>query len=261
MTAVNRKKLRRRFIGIGALAAAFALGLVIVGRMYMAAEDVRVGAPAQSQQTASPSPPAISPPPSIVPDFPWPPPKASASYVLPNDLLKKRETVGDVSNQIITALEADGYVERSFFLTPAGGVALVTHIEKINDDGSPSNGTDRWPTFQGDYYGAHGLIRFLEGLFYIDPGHYRVIVFILQDLPFSQSSREIVADEARAWLATGANVLPRNLAAMPFGDGYCTVLIYEFASDGSAVRLVESSLTGKEHLERSGILALLERQQ
>jgi hypothetical protein len=96
-------------------------------------------------------------------------------------------------------------------------------------------------------------------LFYVDPGRYRVIVFILQDAPFSQDLKQpVTGQQARAWLRTGANVLPRELADRGY-RGDCTVLVYEFASDGTAVRVVESRLTGLQHLEKSGVLATLGR--
>ncbi len=100
----------------------------------------------------------------------------------------------------------------------------------------------------------------MRGLFYVDPGHYRVIVFVLQDLPFSQSSESITADEAKAWLTSGANVLPPQIAEHPLGGAHCTALIYEFASDGKTVRVIESSLTGKSHLEKAGLAALYSAQ-
>ena len=87
-----------------------------------------------------------------------------------------------------------------------------------------------------------------------------MIVFVLQDMPFSQSATSVTAEEARAWLRSGANVLPPDIAARPFGGangGHCTALIYEFASDGTNVRVVESRLTGKEHLEKAGLLTAL----
>ncbi len=80
-----------------------------------------------------------------LPEFPWPPPAASASYVLPDKLLASYHTVGDVVGAILGALERSGYVERSFFRTEAGGVALVTRLERINDDGTPYSETGRWP--------------------------------------------------------------------------------------------------------------------
>lgn len=214
-------------------------------------------AAAQASQQPSPRP---RPETAQLPEFPWPPPAASASYVLPDRLLASYHTVGDVVGAIIGAMEQSGYVEQSFFRTEAGGVALVTRLERINDDGTPSVAAERWPN-SGDHYASRdSLFQFLEGLFYVDPGHYRVIVFVLQNLPFSQSSTNVTADEARAWLVTGANVLPPEIATRPFGGangGHCTALIYEFASDGSKVHVVESRLTGKEHLEKAGLLAAL----
>jgi len=194
---------------------------------------------------------------SSMPEFPWPPPAASASYVLPDRLFDGYRTLGDVTKAILEALEQNGYVERSFFRTDPGGVALVTRLERINDDGSPS--VARWPAGGQRQDSTRGLLDFLQGLFFVDPGHYRVIVFVLQDLPFSQSAETITAQQAHAWLVMGANVLPSELAALPFSGGHVTVLIYEFASDGSKVQVVTSELTGKQHLERAGVLTALDK--
>jgi hypothetical protein len=132
-------------------------------------------------------------------------------------------------------------------------VALVTRLERIRDDGSSFVESQRWPAAgQGN-----NLSGFLRGLFFVEPGHYRVIVFILRDLPFSQSSQIVTRDEVRGWLHSGANTLAPEIAKESFGDGNCTVLVYEFASDGRAVRVVESRLTGKEHLSKAGLLSLL----
>jgi hypothetical protein len=198
---------------------------------------------------------------SPMPEFPWPPPSASASYVLPDRLFASNRTVGDVTEAILAALEQNGYVERSFYRTAPGGVALITRLERINDDGSPSAETERWPAAAQPNQSTRSLLDFLQGLFFVDPGHYRVIVFVLQDLPFSQSAETITAQQAHAWLTLGANVLPPNIAALPFAGSHVTVLIYEFASDGSKVQVVTSQLTGKQHLERAGVLAVLGQAQ
>jgi hypothetical protein len=213
---------------------------------------------------STPQPPGARPAPKpkapaqALPEFPWPPPAASASYVLPKRLFEQSATVGRVADAILSALERNGYAERSFFRTAADGVALVTRLERINDDGSAPKEGERWPASLKAQGAAYDLAGFLRGLFYVDRGRYRVIVFILQDRPFSQSSQQVTEAQARAWLRTGANVLPSEVAARSFSDGTCTALIYEFASDGTAVRLVESQLTGRQHLEKAGVMALLE---
>jgi len=236
-------------------------------------ETAEVPPPPPAQPTPAPAPVPTAPPTSgppasggaparaeTIPQFPWPPPAASATYVLPETVFERGRTTGQVVTTIIAALERKGYVERSFFTTPADGVVLVTRLERINEDGSSAADLQRWPAVgEAARSSSVGFAQFLRGLFYVDPGRYRVIVFILQDAPFRQSTeQQITGQQARAWLRTGANVLPRELAERGY-KGDCTVLVYEFASDGSAVRVVESRLTGLQHLEKSGVLATLGR--
>jgi hypothetical protein len=213
-------------------------------------------APPPPQVAAASPPPASAPASQAFPEFPWPPPAASASYVFPRRFFKEGQTLGEVTDAILTALERSGYVERSFFRTKADGVALVTRLESINEDGSPRTGPARWPSVR-NRPAVQGLEEFLRGLFFVDRGRYRVIVFILQDKPFAQSSERVVADDARNWLRSGLNTLPPEIAQRPYGNSDCSALIYEFASDGSSVRVVESSLTGRQHLEKAGVIPYL----
>ena len=227
--------------------------------------------PVPAPTPTAPSAPTTSPPPTqgapgggpsraeTIPQFPWPPPAASATYVLPETVFERGRTVGQVVTAIIAALERRGYVERSFFTTPADGVVLVTRLERINEDGSSVADLQRWPAVGEAAQSSVGFAQFLRGLFYVDPGRYRVIVFVLQDAPFNQDTQKpLTGQQARTWLRTGANVLPRELADRAY-RGDCTVLVYEFASDGTAVRVVDSRLTGLQHLEKSGVLATLGR--
>jgi hypothetical protein len=194
-----------------------------------------------------------------LPTFPWPPPAASASDVLPRSLFGNNATVGEETAAIIAALEQNGYVERSFYSTPeVGGVALITRLERIKDDGSPASANLRWG---GEYQiSSLNLVQFLSGLFYADPGHYRVIVFILQEKPFEQSpDKQLSSKQAGELLVSGANVLPPEVAERPVEGSHCTALIYEFANDGNGLHKVESSrLTGRQHLEKAGLFAALE---
>jgi tetratricopeptide (TPR) repeat protein len=195
---------------------------------------------------------------SRLPSFPWPPPASSARYDFPQETFKRYRTVGEVSDAILDALRRSGYVEYSFFQTGDGGVALVTRLEKIANDGTPAAEGERWPAgFNND---PASFIDFVRGLFYAKPGHYRVIVFVLQEASFTQSHDTVTGNTAEDWLRGGANKLPPAIRQRPFGkDSTCTALIYEFASDGSAaVKGVVSALTGRQHLQRAGLLAVLE---
>ena len=72
----------------------------------------------------------------------------------------------------------------------------LLELERISDDGSSFVEPQRWPEKSGNII----VSRFLRGLFFIDPGHYRIIVFIFRDRPFSQSSQIITRRWARGWL-------------------------------------------------------------
>jgi hypothetical protein len=193
------------------------------------------------------------------PEFPsWPPPVPSASYVLPDRLLERYHTLKEATDAILAALEDNGYVQRSFFRTPPGGIALVTRLERIESDGSPAQ-PGRWAIGKGLTPSAGNLIDFLSGLFFVKKGHYRLIVFVIQDTPFVLSSKKKMTEpDAHALIAQGANVLPAETGKRPFAGNYCTALIYEFSSDGKSVDLMaESQLTGKQHLDKAGVLSLL----
>ena len=242
---------------IACLFAVLILGVgLIFGTLLYRANEAAPVAELPRPPNPIPSPDPQDNPLQLLPAFPWPPPAASASYVLPRSLFKEQSTIGQASDAIISALERNGYVERSFFRTEPGGAALVTRVERITDDGSHASGAERWPSGWQSRGSALDLGRFLKALFYVDSGRYRVIVFVIQRLPFSQSASKVTGDEARGWLLAGANALPPEAAALAFLD--CTALIYEFASDGQVVRVVESPLTGRQHLEKAGILAALE---
>jgi hypothetical protein len=192
-----------------------------------------------------------------LPDFPWPPPAPSTYYVLPDDLLRDRQTLGEATDAIISALERTGYVERTFFRTKPGGVALVTRLERIEPDGTHVV-PDRWSVSNERYNSAAGLASFLRGLFFAEKGHYRLIVFILQDSAFVPSLEKLNETQARGLINRGANILPAKARQQSFDGNHCTVLVYEFASDGAAVSPVKQSrLTAKEHLEKAGVLAIL----
>ena len=74
------------------------------------------------------------------PQFPWPPPKPSALYVIPRGLLVDKEFGGtpnlaDIQGKLTDALDGAAYYERSYYSVP-GGFAMVTRMERIRQDGT-----------------------------------------------------------------------------------------------------------------------------
>lgn len=199
-----------------------------------------------------------------IPQFPWPPPKASASVNIPAAFFTPTDAgtlrFREVDRRLSAALDASGYAEKSYYGIP-GGFALVTRLEQINDDGSPKPAPARWNT-DVKPLGEFSLRAYLRALFSARVGYYRILVFAVTDVAFAQQDTTVSQEEAMEWLYGGLNRLPRRLAARLFTpDHACTALIYEFIkpeTDDPYIKL-PGRLTGKMHLQRANLWTELER--
>src|SRR5262249_41929886 len=102
------------------------------------------------EPTVSPNTPPPPPPPPTqqsssdapaIPDFPGPPPRASAWAAVPNALVlagAQTPTFEEVEARLGRALDAAGYYQRSLFAVPHG-FAVVTQLERIEADGVPAS--------------------------------------------------------------------------------------------------------------------------
>ncbi len=259
-------KLRRKVLtGLGLAAALVLAGCEQETPAAANGETKVVSQPkngAPESMAAASAPPAAHEP--AMPSFPWPPPRASASQVVPLQFFTEAGvaelTLGDVERQIRDALDSTGYFERSYFAVPQG-FAIVTRIEQINDDGTPKSGDERWSASPG-LAGARELVKYLRGLFTTRVGRYRTIVFVITPVPFSLSDAVVSREEMDNFIAEGFNILPTSVAALPFAPGFaCTALIYEFEARENqqiANLIAPSQLLGRMHLERAGVWQALQ---
>jgi hypothetical protein len=191
------------------------------------------------------------------PEFPWPPPEASATAIVPQLFLansKGSTTLKDVDRRLTGALERNGYFESSYYAVPQG-FALVTKMEQIKANGQSSDKTVRWIVNRQPLQ-KFSLQEYLRALFGAAPGRYRIIVFVVTPHPFSQSDAVVTPKEGSRWLREGLNQLPTPIGHLSFDDLNCTALIYEFVrtSDVADPELQRpSQLSGRDHLEMSGI--------
>lgn len=227
---------------------------------------------------------------AVIPEFPWPPPAASASLVLPNafvlgqwrlhrevhplrrtgqyfyyyyydeeELVRLWDSGGPrlihVNATLTNALSGAGYYEASYYSVP-DGFAVVTRLEQINSDGTPKPSPSRWET-QPRRLEKFSLAEYLRALFLANPGFYRIIVFVVTPHPFTQSREVVTREEAISWLRFGANVLPLELSLQPYSAAFtCTALIYEFEKvdvQAKATIKVPGRLSAQIHIEKSGI--------
>jgi hypothetical protein len=191
------------------------------------------------------------------PQFPWPPPRASATVVLPDEFLRRpADSVlrwGDVDRTLTSALDACGYFDRSYYAVP-DGFAIVTRLEQMQADGTSKAPPDRWAV-EYKPVASFSLALYLRALFTADPGFYRIIVFVVTSQSFSQRPSEVSREEAMTWLQRGLDRLPADLAGREYTGQYaCTALIYQFEQPGSgegAKLDVPSDLPGRTQLERA----------
>ncbi len=196
------------------------------------------------------------------PRFPWPPPRASARYVIPRDIVlgdTTNATWGGVEARLVAALDSAGYFDRSVYFVPSG-FAIVTRLERIDADGNPLAEDDRWPPVIGAT-GTFSLASYISRLFFAETGYYRVIAFIAAPRAFVEGREPPTGPEATEWVRSGLNAVPPEARNLHYSDDFTlTALIYEFRHEGGGVGaelLLPGRLPGRAHLERGRIITML----
>lgn len=191
-----------------------------------------------------------------IPQFDWPPPKASAQQAIPDKWLRTgpAPTLASVADKFEKSLKLAGYAQRSYYSVPRG-FALATQFEQIRADGTPLPGDDRWKVGP-PRVGNLSLLAFIQALSHAPAGTYRAIVFVVTDAPWVQSTTAPSDAQIMAWAGSGASALPASIGNLPYSDGYrAHALIYEFrkGASGPAESVLPSAVSGEAHLERGGI--------
>jgi hypothetical protein len=189
-----------------------------------------------------------------IPQLTWPLPAASATMDLTFALLLNHHglaTFGDVDSILHRALSATGYDTMSYFAAPLG-FALVTRVEQIEATGAPKPPPWRWsveaPTITLSEFSLSGYLR---ALFTANPGHYRVLIFVVTDSLIKQTEQHVPIEEARLWMYKGVVALPHAIASKPWtATSACVALVYEFVrNDGQQAKVVvPGSIEGSVHL-------------
>jgi hypothetical protein len=196
-----------------------------------------------------------------LPAFPWPPPTPTEQTTLNASVVaalrSRNATLFDLGEHFKEALDRSGYSEIGFYDAP-GGFAIISRLERIEEDGRPAPGDFRYMP-PGDE--PFSLQQYLTSLFVAPVGRYRVIVFVVTNQAFAATGRTIGAMEARSLLRRAANRLPDYFRYFPLSrEHQITALVYEFersANDERLRLLPESRLSARTHLERSGLYAAL----
>ncbi len=206
--------------------------------------------------------------PATIPGFPPHPPLASAWVSLPRLVASDgHPTLGDFDRVLSNALDRMGYGTKGYYSYP-DGFALATRIEQIFPDGRSMPLPARFsllPPVPKVF-----SLSYLEGIVVPRKGYFRIIVFIVTDLPIIQSENPATSDQAAGWPSHGATKLPSKISKDAAPDSISvTAFVYEFknstADDSSKLTLLDSAtiqgaeplLDAKQHLQESGLWAAL----
>ena len=168
----------------------------------------------------------------------------------------KAASLEDVAARLERALRKAGYSDFSYFQTrsAAPGFALVTRMERVEDDGRPRTRVERFlpPGKEGPF----DLTAYFKSLFVEPKGYYRVVFFLVSAEDADFSTGGMSGSLATAYTSTGETRLPEEFELFRFTERHrVDVLVYEFMQKGDdAVSIVPPvRLPAQVHLDRSGI--------
>ncbi len=198
------------------------------------------------------------------PEFPNPPPMPSDKEVLPTSVFQSASKLSDYDSIISLALNVGDYSTKNYY-TFIDGFALVTQIEKLNDDASPLSGEERWRIGSSDLFNDFSLAKYFKALFFAKKGYYRIFVFLVtsQVLTFD-TEYELDYSKAQEWLNKGLTFLPPELGNLEAHspEFKCTVLVYEFKlkNEGEAPELfIPFQNRARTHLIKTNVWASFNR--
>ena len=207
----------------------------------------------KAEQTAAPE--KAAPAEQEIPSFALPAPRPSARTNLPRNLFGHPTTIGDVESAIRTALKTRGYPDARYYAVP-GGFAMVTAIERIKADGTPFPIPGRWQLAATPLLGSFSFAGLLDRLRNADPGHYRVLVFLVTTNAVTSGGANGTFEEASGWVGGGGDFLPAAIAGAPLtGQHNISLLIYEFARPAVNVDPRQVfGLTANDHMRAAHLL-------
>lgn len=201
-----------------------------------------------------------------MPEFPWPPPHASAAQVLDRDILlnavadTENVDLQDIDRLLSNSLSSVGYTDKSYYAVPKG-FAIVTRLEQTDIDGVPLGALARWST-SIPVMESFSLRDYVRALFGANVGYFRILAFVVTSHTFAQADEEVNLETALAWVSDGNNAIPDTIRSVAFDEKYnVTVLVYEFEklhSEEETEVKIPGRLSSQIHLQNSGFMNALE---
>ena len=142
------------------------------------------------------------------------------------------ETLGAVARSFERILLGRGYVTGSYYRAPHGFLYL-TQMERIDDEGRPLPGDERWRGAGVRPSPIASAGDFVRALIFGREGWYRVLAVSVSDDQQDFSSDFATAPDALSWGDGHQSQLFAELEGEPLGPRHvCAVMVYEFLRRG-----------------------------
>lgn len=152
----------------------------------------------------------------------------------------RARTYGDLDRRLRVRLASRGYTSAGYFRT-ATGFAVVTQLERVDEDGVPIAGPQRWARQKDTARWA--LNDFARKFWRGEDGRYRMFLFVVEEEPFGRAGYPASQQDVDRWQDSGDVGLTARLRARPITDQTTlSVLIYEFAMSKGLVRELKPEL-------------------
>lgn len=191
--------------------------------------------------------------------FPIPAPFPSA-YLYINNYKPGLVTMKQVDDYFESLFNKKGYGGHLHYYYVESGFAVTTDLEKINKDGSPVNGIQRWSVSVGGN-GSLSLYETFKSIFFATESDFRIIGLVVYPGKVTVQSNAASIGAVEDLLNYSYPALPADLYNFTLPKKALNVLIYDFhQSDiGKVPELnVSNKVTARKHLERSGLEGLLD---
>ena len=170
--------------------------------------------------------------------FPIPAPRPSALLYIDN-FKPALNTYKQVDNYLGNIFNSAGYSGRMHYYYVTSGYAVTTSLEKINEDGSPASGDQRWAvSVSGN--GSFSLYQTFKSIFFETESNFRIFALIMSPVKATVQSSASSLAAINELIQYSYPSLPRDLEDVVPPSKTLSVLVYQYKqSDVGKVPMLE----------------------
>lgn len=190
--------------------------------------------------------------------FPIPAPRPSTLLYIEN-FKPALNTYKLVNNYLMNIFNGGGYSNRLHYYYVKSGFAVTTSLEKINEDGSPASGDQRWAVSVGGN-GSFSLYQTFKSIFFETESNFRIFALVVSPNNATVQSSASSLAAMNELIQYSYPSLPADLENVVPPTKTLSILVYQYKqSDIGKVPMLElkKPIPVQKHLTNSGLGALL----